>query len=175
MKKVIVLCTLFLVLGMTGVAGAVSKYIYDGGLGTWQDADKTSYSTTADPDGLLCWAAAASNALSWAGWTGLQSNGVTRIATADDIFSYFVDSWPNNTGNVMYGYDWWFDNIDSDPDDNPTSNAGFYASAGLIPNHAGGGLGNVYGGYFGNNPPTETAISNYIIDHFAPYVWVKQS
>ena len=150
---------------MTGV-GIAAKFVYDDGVGngTWHDADKSNPSSVGDPDGWLCWAAAASNALAWTGWYGLQADGVTAISNADDIFDHFIDSWPNSTGNVMYGYDWWFDNVDNDPNDNPTGNAGFYASEGLIPG--------VYGGYWNQNKPTLAAISGYIDDDRAMEIQV---
>jgi hypothetical protein len=170
MKKLIVfLCATLLVFSIAGQAGASPKYVYDGGLGTWQDADKTNFNTSGGPDGLMCWAASASNALAWAGWPGLQSDGTTLISSADNIFSYFVDSWPNNTGNVMYGYDWWFDNKHSDPNDTPTQNAGFYASYSLTPPPFPG----IYGGYFGNNPPNEGNISTYIDDDRAIQISIE--
>lgn len=170
MKKLLIfLCAIFLLFGITGLAGAAPEYVYDGGLGTWHDADKINPSGA--PDGLLCWAASASNALAWAGWPGLQADGTTPISSADDIFAYFSANWPNSTGNVMYAYDWWFENIDNDPNDNPSGDAGFYDAFDLTAPPA--TPPGVYGGYWGNNPPTETAISGYIDDDRAMEIQIE--
>jgi len=170
-RLLVVLCAACIFLGMAGFASAASVYVYDGGLGTWHDADKTSYSSTADPDGWMCWAAAASNALAWAGWYGLESDGVTPISSEDAIFAHFVNSWPNSTGNVMYGYDWWFENIDNDPNDNPTGDAGFYDDYDLTPPPFPG----VYGGSWGTNHPEESWIAGYIADDRAIEIQIELS
>ena len=91
-----------------------------------------------------------------------MSNG-TLLSTQDAIYQYFLASWPNNSGSVMYAYQWWFDNVDADPDANPTGSAGFYDSRNLTPC----GPGMVCGAYYGSNPPMEANLVTYVTDHRA--------
>lgn len=69
----------------------------------WSDAEKTSVS---DGDDYMCWAASASNVLSYTGW------GDNYSTDADTIFDYFQEYWSNDGGNVYYAWSWWFDGID---------------------------------------------------------------
>ena len=66
----------------------------------WNDAEK---SLTNPDDDWMCWAAAAANILEWSGW------GTEIFDTAQEIFSYFQDSWTNAGGLMEYGWNWWFD------------------------------------------------------------------
>jgi len=69
--------------------------------GTWTDAEKTPQNTEDD---LMCWAAAASNALEWTEW-----GKVGGMITSDDMFAYFQNHWTDEGGLMQFGWDWWFD------------------------------------------------------------------
>jgi len=78
--------------------------LFDHHGGWWYDVEKTSDNTDDD---LMCWAAAASNALEWTGW------GVTSTFTdTDDMFDHFLDHWVDRGGFMVYGWEWWFDGTD---------------------------------------------------------------
>ncbi len=84
-----------------GPATATTYMLTDHHGGTWADADKTVANTEDD---LMCWAAAASNVLEWTGWG--KTAGMTNT---DQMFTYFQDHWTDQGGNMVYGWDWWFD------------------------------------------------------------------
>jgi len=114
---------MFLVFGITGVAGAVPAYVYDGGPGgTWSDVNKSGGDT------LMCWAAGASNVLSWTEWDGGAS-----LSAAGDIFDEFKAYWSDAVGNPVFAYDWWFTGRDNDAygwgKDYPDGGGGFYSIA----------------------------------------------
>lgn len=100
MKKrlLTVICALFLMLGSAGLAGATQYWLpgVDQNSG-WVDADKTG-----SGDALLCWAASASNLLSWTGWWG------GGMSSADDILGFYRDNWTDQVGNPRYAVEWWF-------------------------------------------------------------------
>ncbi len=101
MKKLFILVAI-LAVSVPGVSGASPSYVYDSGVGTgtWSDVNKQN--VYGDPDGLLCWAAAASNVLSWTGWRGWDSNTNSPISSANDIYSRFVGTWPNAIGQPIF-------------------------------------------------------------------------
>jgi hypothetical protein len=109
MKKLILLlmvATFCLTLSVSGVAAPI--YVYDGGKGqggTWWDVNKAS--VNGPPDSLLCWAAAAADAIAWTGWYGWDSGTSTLISTADAIYGTIEGAWPNTTGSPTYAYEWW--------------------------------------------------------------------
>ena len=74
-----------------------SFFIYDQYGGTWQDANKTY-----QDDSLMCWAATASNILAYEGW------GTSQYNTATSIFQDYVTHWTNYSGNMSWGWQWWF-------------------------------------------------------------------
>jgi Mac 1 len=49
----------------------------------------------------MCWAAAASNVLTYEKWTTSQYN------TGQTVFQYMVDHWTNNAGYMYWAYNWW--------------------------------------------------------------------
>jgi hypothetical protein len=89
---------LAMVLGLTaiGPVWGSTYYIYSQWGGTWQDANKTGVD-----DGLMCWAASASNILDWGGWT------TPAFSTADKIFSDIKYYWTNNRGWQSWAWSWW--------------------------------------------------------------------
>lgn len=124
MKKLMVfLCAVFLLFGMTGVAGAAAVYlpgVDPNDDTTWFDANKTG------GDGLLCWAAATSNALAYTEWYGWD--GTNLITDSDDIFAAYK-IWPNAVGSPLYGSEWWFWDSSASTYDGtafPTSGMNFY-------------------------------------------------
>jgi hypothetical protein len=96
---------LALIMSITGISFAIpqgSTYLLtDNYGGSWCDAEK---SPTNSEDDLMCWAAAASNALEWTGW-----GKVGGMTNTDQMFSYFQDHWTDDGGLMVYGWDWWFD------------------------------------------------------------------
>lgn len=121
MKKFLMfLCNVMLVLGIAASsanASIVTYYNYDiWGDYTWHDAEKT-LSNLEDDD--LCWAAAASNILDWAGWDA-------GMGDHDAIFGYFQDHWQDVGGHTSHGWEWWFDGVDQPGVD--VSGGGFFTS-----------------------------------------------
>lgn len=84
---------------LSGFARADTYYVYtQWGDRNWHDANKT---WTGDSN--LCWAAAASNILDWAGW------GTTAYTTETSIFTYFKGHWTDKGSLPEYGWNWWVD------------------------------------------------------------------
>jgi hypothetical protein len=69
--------------------------------GTWYDAEK---SPTNSEDDLMCWAAAAGNALAWTGWGDVLGMGTDT----DAIFEYYQDHFTDQGGLMYNGWNWWF-------------------------------------------------------------------
>lgn len=106
MKRVVLIfmsAVIVLTLGPIGSAYGLSYYGYQQWGGTWHDANKTP---DRDDDGSMCWAAAASNALDWSGWGSIPS---LSIKNHNDIFRHFKNSWTDQGGLMIFGWDWWFD------------------------------------------------------------------
>jgi len=102
----IVFSVVLIVFSIAGIAGASATYTYDGiAGGTWSDVNKSN--VYGSPDSLQCWAAAASNSLSYGGWSGWDSGSSTYISTASDIYGNYVAAWPNAVGAATYAYEWW--------------------------------------------------------------------
>lgn len=115
-------------LGSAGYAAPV--YVYDDGLGTWSDVNKTNVS--GPPDSLFCWACAASNTLAWTGWWGWDSGTSSYIDDAGEIYDVFLDNWSNRTGAATFAYEWWMtDRTESIIEDPPGTSVFTFDSAGL--------------------------------------------
>ena len=97
-KSVVILVLIASVIGMTSVAFALDYFGYEEWGGTWHDVDK---SQTDTDDDLLCWAAAASNILDWAGW------GTDTYDSKQAIFENFQDHWTDEGGSALYAWEWW--------------------------------------------------------------------
>ena len=54
-------------------------------------------------DDLMCWAAAASNALSWGNWAWNAGGG---LSDAQTTFDYFQDHWSDAAGKPYYAIKW---------------------------------------------------------------------
>jgi hypothetical protein len=135
MKKLMfLLCTIVLVFSFTGISVASNTMVYDGVGGTWSDVNKAS--VTGSPDSLMCWAAAASDALAFTGWKGWDSGTSTYIDTAGAIYNKFVSAWPNQTGSSIYAYEWWMTNrtasIISGGPTFPTAGLNFYPTVPVL-------------------------------------------
>lgn len=131
MKKLITICAVSL-LGITSTASAicttwlsgVDAYAVDQGTPTagmylphgmtygvgWFDTNKTLANSNDD---IMCWAASASNILSWGSW------GTPAFPTEDPIFQNFQDHWSDQGGMMEYGWHWWFDGVNSKQGANP--------------------------------------------------------
>lgn len=68
--------------------------------GWWCDAEKTKANTEDD---LMCWAAAASNVLTWTEW-----GKVSGMTNTDQMFAYFQNHWTDEGGLMEFGWTWWF-------------------------------------------------------------------
>jgi hypothetical protein len=101
----IVLLAVFVVAGMNAAWAAqvdyFNSYLTFGG--NYYDAEKMPKNYSQDS--LMCWAAAASNVLSYTGWA------TTSLFQTDDIFKYYQDHWTNDGGLMEYGWNWWFSGV----------------------------------------------------------------
>ena len=79
------------------------------------DAEKANYNKPEHAkDANMCWAAAASNVLYWAGWNQHDIS----LATTDDVFQVFRDNFTLGDrygGNTLYGAEWYLTG-EYDPD-----------------------------------------------------------
>lgn len=71
------------------------------------DVEKTAF---AHDDDYLCWAAAASNSLYYAGW--LEPAG---FCDSDDVFEEFIDSFTDDGGDVDIGCGWFLNGVYYNP------------------------------------------------------------
>jgi hypothetical protein len=92
------LAILLMLLASSGVARATSYFVYDQWGGTWCDANKTTSS-----ESMMCWAAAASNILAWAGYDTPTYNNQNLI------FQYFAAHWTNAGSLPQYAWNWFLD------------------------------------------------------------------
>lgn len=99
MKKLLILCALFLLAGFARVADAAPLYV-EGvtASSNWYDVSQGSYDN-------MCWAATAANVLAYTEWNG-------GLGTADQIFAYYTAHWSNNLGNTWPAIRWFFDGVD---------------------------------------------------------------
>jgi hypothetical protein len=95
-KTTLLLLAVFFSVALSGFATADTYYVYTQWGGTWHDANKTG---TGDSN--LCWAAAASNILDWAGW------GTASLNNQTSIFNYFTAHWTDVGSLPEYAWDWW--------------------------------------------------------------------
>lgn len=104
-----ILVLTFALFGIQGSAFAGMFLPYGMTYGTgWFDANKTVANTEDD---LMCWAASASNILTWGGWT------TPAFSDEDSIFQQFQDHWTDLGGMTMFGWEWWIDGNYSGPTD----------------------------------------------------------
>ncbi len=96
-KLALILFILVLSTASSGPVGASTYHVYDDWGGTWHDANKAWVN-----DGLMCWAAAASNILDWTDRDTASLNNQTLI------FQYFVDHWTNLGSLPVFAWNWWF-------------------------------------------------------------------
>ncbi len=76
------------------------------------DAEKTP---PGDNDDLMCWAAAASNILTWTGWGNVSAiSDQSDQYEADEIFKYFQDHWTDEGSWPTDAWSWWFDGNNPD-------------------------------------------------------------
>jgi hypothetical protein len=102
-KKSLLAVMVFLcLLSSSGFASATTYTFYaQGGDGNWHDANKIYPVSLKNGDYSLCWAAAASNILDWAGW------GTTALNNQTSIFNYFTEHWTDKGSLPEYGWRWW--------------------------------------------------------------------
>lgn len=82
-------------------AWADTYLFYNAFGGTWQDAEKDW-----SGDSQMCWAATASNVLTWGGWQ------VPQFHNEELIFEEFEARWADKRGWEEYALRWWFDGTD---------------------------------------------------------------
>ena len=87
----------------------LKTWTYNGTIkGNFIDAEKDYYHNY-DNDGLLCWAAAASNILWYTEWANpnlKDDNGNTLFNNEDDVFQYFTNYFTNDGSSTFYACDW---------------------------------------------------------------------
>lgn len=69
------------------------------------DAEKVKING-GNGDDNLCWAAAASNVLTYTGWAAQAG-----FAATDDVFEAFISAFTDNGGNASYGFSWFFNGV----------------------------------------------------------------
>ena len=69
------------------------------------DAEKTR---NKDDDDLLCWAAAASNILTYTGWAARAG-----FSSSDDLFEAYIDAFTNKGGSAYFGVGWFFNGVNT--------------------------------------------------------------
>ena len=82
------------------------------------DAEKTWEN---DGDENLCWAASASDILTYTGWAAQAG-----FADADDLFEAFINSFTDASGNVEYATGWFVNGISASEGAQPKANTGKY-------------------------------------------------
>lgn len=70
------------------------------------DAEKLR--PTGDGDDYLCWAATASNLLTYTGWAAQAG-----FDSSDDVFESFINAFTDNGGNPYYAAGWFFNGVNS--------------------------------------------------------------
>lgn len=70
------------------------------------DAEKMK--TQNDGDDELCWAAAASNVLTYTGWAAQAG-----FTTTDDLFEEFIASFTDKGNSAYYGFGWFFNGVNT--------------------------------------------------------------
>ncbi len=90
-------------------ASASSYYLWNDYGGRFYDAEK---SPNNSEDDLMCWAAAASNVLTWTGWARVPGSS---FPSEDQVFGHFQNHWTPQGGNALYGWEWWFSGTHSSP------------------------------------------------------------
>ena len=98
MRNILVLAAVCICL--TSPAFGLTYLNYEQWGGTWQDVNKNW-----NDDSNLCWAAAASNILEWAGW------GTPADSIEQNIFDEFKEHWTNQGSLAEYGWRWWLNGI----------------------------------------------------------------
>ena len=92
------------------------------------DAEKTA---DDDMDDELCWAAGASNILTYTGWAALGG-----FESADDVFDAFVDAYDNRAGNTYYGVAWFINGVNNFAKRNSSASSAAEGTGGYIRDYA---------------------------------------
>ena len=74
--------------------------------GGWYDYHKSGSNDGPMADTAMCWAASASNVISW--WQNLNSFSLeTSVPKNEAVFDTFRGVFTNGGGKAKYAYDWW--------------------------------------------------------------------
>ena len=74
--------------------------------GGWYDYHKTGSNDGVMADTAMCWAASASNVISW--WQNLNISRITStVPQNEEIFDTFRGIYTNGGGKAYYAYEWW--------------------------------------------------------------------
>lgn len=102
---------LFIILGVAGLAQAATQTMWVEGVSAtsgWYDANKAK--ARGDGDDLLCWAATATNMITW--WQGRYSLPEDIPNTQEAIWSTFKDSVNADQGGDMHAaIQWWVSGV----------------------------------------------------------------
>ena len=96
------------------------------------DAEKTGKQYN-NGDSLLCWAATASNMLTYTGWTAKADQG---FETADDVFDAFVNAFTDSGGAIFYGIGWFFNGVNLFALQDPTATSATDGTGGYLNEYA---------------------------------------
>lgn len=105
MKKSILSTVVFLV----SVLAAPAAEVWAPGVsrdGGWYDYHKSGSNDGIMADTAMCWAASASNVISW--WQNLNISSITSsVPQNEKIFDTFRAIYTNGGGKAAYAYHWW--------------------------------------------------------------------
>lgn len=94
---------------LTGALTAPAAEVWAPGVsidGGWYDYHKTGSNDGTMADTAMCWAASASNVISW--W---QNHNIASITSSvpqnKDVFDTFKGVYTNGGGKAAYAYEWW--------------------------------------------------------------------
>ncbi len=72
----------------------------------WYDYHKSGSNDGVMADTAMCWAASASNVISW--WQNLNISSITSsVPQNEEIFDTFRGIYTNGGGKAYYAYEWW--------------------------------------------------------------------
>jgi len=96
-------CTAFIAVVLVLISLAASPALAEL-LDTWFPSYSDAEKSPQNPDDdLMCWAAAASNALAWGNWAW---NAGAGLSDAQATFHYFQDHWSDAAGKPYYAIKW---------------------------------------------------------------------
>lgn len=101
------------------------------------------YHKTGNDDAAMCWAASASNVISW--WQNLNAASITSTVPQNEkIFDIFKGVFTNGGGKASFAYEWWISNNWNVPEGDGWAGIDKEMPTEFIPYSNGGFLSEVY-------------------------------